>query len=123
MPRRSRSRSRDRDRKERRDKDRDRHSKTSRRSRSRSRSPRDKRDSKRDRDSPLRARKSSTKDRYQRSPSPDYLTLGNVRPKLSSRALPDDDKQLILDPAAFEGKTEEEIEMMKKMRFNILTAR
>lgn len=121
MPRRSRSRSNSRDRssKSHRSSHKDsrgsRHSKSSRRSRTRSRSPR--RDSKRsDRTSPVRS-SHKTKDRYQRSPSPDYLTLGNVKPKLSSRAVPDDDKQLILDPAAFEGKTEEEIEMMKVMGF------
>lgn len=105
---------RDRDRRDRKDRDRDhhRHSKSTRHSRSRSRSPRH---SKRDYKSPS-PKRSYQKSRY-RSPSPDYLTLGNVKPKNTTRHAVDDDKPLILDPLAFEGKTEEEIEMMKMMGF------
>ncbi len=103
----------DRDRKDRKDRDSNRHSKSSRRSRSRSRSPRH---SKRELNSPS-PKRSIRKDRH-RSPSPDYLTLGNVKPKFATRTTRDDDKPLILDPLAFEGKTEEEIEMMKMMGFS-----
>ena len=107
----SRKDDRDRDRhKESRNKDRDRH-KTSRRSRSRSRSPRHSR-----RHSPSPPARSSRKER-RRSPSPDYLTLGNVKPKISSKTMRDGEP-ILLDPEAYEGKTEEEIEMMKMMGFS-----
>lgn len=108
----SRKDDRDRDRHKESRKDRDRH-KTSRRSKSRSRSPRH---SRRDKHSPSPPARTSRKER-RRSPSPDYLTLGNVKPKVSNKAIRDGDP-IILDPLAYEGKTEEEIEMMKMMGFS-----
>ena len=42
--------------------------------------------------------------------------MGNVKPKLGNSKV-QQDKPLILDPLAFEGKTQEEIEMLKIMGF------
>ena len=125
MPRnrsRSRSVSRERDRKHK-DKERDREKhrdrkekdrKSSRKSKSRSRSR-----------SPLpsrhrekKSRSPASKRERHRSVSPhdSYLTLGNVKPKLSSTNYAKE--PVILDPLALEGKTEEEIEMLKVMGFS-----
>jgi U4/U6.U5 tri-snRNP-associated protein 3 len=94
---RKRDRERDRDRERRHDRDRDRKHK---REASRSRSPHRRRGS---------------------SPSPrlDYLTLGNVKPKLlaSGAGSVSDKAPIVLDPAQLEGKSPEEIEMMKIMGF------
>ena len=125
MVNRSRSNSRDRL-KSRKNKDREREKKKERRhgvktnnrhSRTRSRSPRI---SRREKNSPSPPLRSSKKERN-RSESPqvnnDYLTLGNVKPKLGNSKV-HQDKPLILDPLAFEGKTQEEIEMLKIMGFD-----
>jgi U4/U6.U5 tri-snRNP-associated protein 3 len=63
-----------------------------------------------------------------RSPSPpsrggDYLTLGNVKPKQllngsgGSRGAVNDKQPIVFEPAQLEGKSAEEIEMMKIMGF------
>jgi len=94
-------RDREREREKERDRNRDRHhrkrsSKERERSRSRSRSPR---------------HKKFKKDKS-RSKSPiGSLTLGNVKPKTSMGA------SFIVDPNQLEGKTDEEIEMLKIMGF------
>lgn len=108
---RDRSRSRSRDRKRDRGdrdhhRDRDREKRRKHRSRTRSRS---------------RSRSPHHRNSSKRSPSPraDYLTLGNVKPKqLNSIPIPETQaKAIILDPAQLEGKSSEEIEMMKIMGF------
>jgi U4/U6.U5 tri-snRNP-associated protein 3 len=124
---RSRSRSRSRDRKQKdkrhrersrdreRDHDRDRERKQKRREKSRSRSRTRSR-------SPTHHHRKSSK-RVSRSPSPiGSLTLGNVKPNLKN-STSNGQKTLgkpviVLDPAAIEGKSEEEIEMMKLMGFS-----
>ena len=114
---RSRSKSRDREKgkkdreREKRDKDRDRH--RHRRSRSRSKSPKSSRRERSRSSSPHH--RSSKKDRRGDSPITDYLTLGNVKPKTSASHIID--TPVIIDPKNLEGKTEEEIEMMKVMGF------
>lgn len=110
-----RDRERDRDNKHRDRKDRDRHrhrTKSRSRSRSRSKSPRHRSDKRSA--SPVHR---SKRERL-RSPSPhdSYLTLGNVKPKLHATVAPVKEP-IILDPNALEGKTEEEIEMLKVMGF------
>ena len=106
---RDKERDRDRDRKHR-DKDRHRSSRKSR-SRSRSRSPKHRRD-RRSRSPRTRRDRSSSSDSSHRV---DYLTLGNVKPKQTTTAIPE--KPLILDPNELEGKSQEEIEMLKIMGF------
>jgi U4/U6.U5 tri-snRNP-associated protein 3 len=118
---RSRSTSRDRDKERKRDKDRDRH-------RDKDRDRDRKRDKDRERDRDRERKRSKDRDRSRsprhkrdkksrsqsksRSPADSYLTLGNVKPKSSS------DKPInIIDPNQLEGKTEEEIEMLKIMGF------
>ena len=110
MVNRSRSRSRERSKKDRRDKERPRHRRS--RTRSRSRSPRH---SRRERSNSPQHHRASKKERRSDSPITDYLTLGNVRPKTSTAL--SKDQPIILDPKNLEGKTEEEIEMMKVMGF------
>ena len=49
------------------------------------------------------------------------MTLGNVKPKLPMLGAPGSKagaEPILLDPAAYEGKTEDEIEMMKTMGFS-----
>ncbi|CAF0785329.1 unnamed protein product [Brachionus calyciflorus] len=119
---RSRSRSRDRKKESHRDREKDRErdrknrdkdrQRSSRKSRSRSRSPRHRRD----------RRSKSPRSKRDRSSSPesshkiDYLTLGNVKPKQQTTI--QSDKPIILDPNELEGKSKDEIEMLKIMGFS-----
>ena len=118
---RSRSRSRSRERRRDRDRDRDGDKRRDRdRERTGKKSIRSHRDTSRSR-SRSRSR-SPHRSAKRRSPSPrlDYLTLGNVKPKSISSmpiAKVSDEKPFILDPAQMEGKSAEEIEMMKIMGF------
>lgn len=124
---RERSRSRERKKDKEKEKDRRRHGKSSsvsKRSRSRSRSPRAsssrKDKSRRDRDHRSSASSSPSPDRFGSS----SLTLGNLKSKSGaakkSSTLGDTDTKtpIILDPKELEGKSVEEIEMLKLMGFS-----
>lgn len=127
--RRSRSRSRDRDRKrDNKDKDRvsSRHQKSSatsssRRSRTRSRSPRSSRKEvgksshRRERERSSSNSSGGSPDRYGTGSG---LTLGNVKPKfVAPKKVTNDKTPIILDPKELEGKSVDEIEMLKVMGF------
>lgn len=138
---RSRSRSREKDRKrdrgdrDRRDKDRDRdrerdksekdrHRSGAKSSgkRSRSRSPRNRKEKRTSPTSSSRRERrdsSSSSSESSRSSITGHLTLGNVKPKSSQMITASGDKApIILDPKELEGKSAEEIEMMKLMGFS-----